>query len=978
MDSKLIKKSSWINLKKAKQETTTEPKKKLDTSKLVAEVDAFPDWLLTETATKKWYELNNLASDASPIIPWWEDIVNEENEYRQSIRDNFAKFMEWRKWLRKWIRNWTVKVLWEDKDGNNRDMEEARKSSFVDYVRNAYVNSNDLSVWEDLNKTSEQKIEKLNKLWDWADDYLLNYMINGNADYQAAYDDYKKNWWFPNNLYEYMMWRSTNPYMQETPEETKSWFNNFMSSWGATVPMEIGGAVSMLWDASWITEENKMLSQKTWDKIIQNISTEDYERYKKEWYKPIEYTWEQIPFSWDWLKKAFSEEQYAEWKSRQDASTLRKAIYDQYDKYKYNPETNPNWFRGSVEDYANYQKKVAEETYKSFWQAITDTALSTFTEWTLSADLWQMASEINQLMAWMWWKNAVSNSWNMYRTLQWFDAVPKTITTTLSLISMWLEGQALEDAYNKEISSQWEYAESVGWAIAGEWILRTMGKLWKYVLKNFAGLTDQMTNSLKNISREEWDAMSELMEQSKDPNSYKTVWREIWQKLSPIKQKLKEEWLNAGKAKEQFEKFNLWEYDSKKLAENLNTEFKWLTNRDIMGDKAWTAEAPKLTIWETDVERAMSENARYFKEQAFKSAEEELSNASKNLEKAKYEMSRAKKKDLAKAEENLRNAEEEYSKASEKYENAAKDAWVKTDKVKKAEEAKAKQEENLPEDIKENNRIIAEDKANKAKSAADLADRKRKFGIRFEGWEWLENKTDKDAVDAIEFFMKEWNNTFVTNWQPMNAANTLDVIKYVKWVLKWSEWGKNRAVRLLIQWLDITEQDLLSKVPEWYAEASQTWADKKFLNETMEEIVGKMEWRWNAKAMEEVVAWESAFNKAKASQARELFRQIKADYGIDINNYLMAWATNAYINWENWVFEVLKDIYPSLPWLMEQWLTWIKKLSAQNVARNSLKWSDTVLKWSDAFWTVIPNEYKEDIKQIGGSIRDTISDSLRN
>lgn len=981
MDLNITKKSS-INLLKAKKqnaETNSSNKKKIDTSKLVAEVDAFPDWLLTETTTKKWYEVSNLASDASPIIPGGETYVNEENQYRQSIRDNFWKFLEWRKNLRKWIMDWTVKVLWKDENWNDRDLEEARKSSFLDYVRNAYVNTDDLSVWEDKYKTTEQKIEKLNSLWDGADNYLLDYMINWNPDYQAAYEDYAKNGWFPNNLYEYMMWRSTSPYIQEKPEETKSWFNNFMSSRWATVPMEIWGVVSMVEDATWIADDNKMMSQKTWQTAVDNISTEDYERYKQEWYKPIEYTWEQVPFSLKGLKQIFSSDQYAEAKSRQDGSILRKQLYDMYDEYKYNPETNPDWFRWSVEDYAKYQQKVAENTYKSFWQAITDTALSTFTEWTLSANLWQMASEINQLMVWMWWKNAVANSWNIYRWLQWFDAIPKWISTTLSLISMWLEWQALEDAYNQEISSQWDYAESIGWAITWEWILRTAWKLWKYALKNFWWLNDQMVNSLKNLTKEEWNAMTELMEQSKDPNSYKNVFREIWNKLQPIKEKLKKERLSAWKEKEQFEKFNLWEYDSTNLANNLNTEFEWLTNREIMWDKVWTAKAPKLTIWKTDVEKAMSENAKYFKEEAFNTAKEEFDLASKNLEKAKYERTKAKtKKQIEEAENKIAEAQKDYDKASEKYESTAKDAWVETSKAKSTREAEEKKMENLPENIRENQRIIEEDKAAKAKNAQDLADRKDKYELRFEWWEWLENKTDKDAVDAMDFFIKEWNNTFVTNWQPMNAANTLDVIKYVKWVLKNSEWGKNRAVRLIIQWLDATEKDLLSKVPEWYAEVSQKWADNKFLNESMEEIVGKMEWKWSAKAMEEVVAWESALTKAKMSQAKELFRQVKELYWVDINSYLMAWATNAYINWENWVFAMLKDIYPSLPWLMEQWLTFLKKLAAESAAKGSLKWNNKVFLKSDAVWTVLPNKIKDDVKQIGWNIWNRISDSLSN
>ena len=183
--------------------------------------------------------------------------------------------------------DWTVKVLWKDENWNDRDMEEARKSSFLDYVRNAYVNTDDLSVWEDKYKTTEQKIEKLNSLWDGADNYLLEYMINWNPDYQAAYEDYAKNGWFPNNLYEYMMGRSTSPYIQEKPEEEKSWFNNFMSSRWATVPMEIWGVVSMVEDATWMAENNKMMSQKTWQRTVDNISTEDYEKYKQ---KALQFT----------------------------------------------------------------------------------------------------------------------------------------------------------------------------------------------------------------------------------------------------------------------------------------------------------------------------------------------------------------------------------------------------------------------------------------------------------------------------------------------------------------------------------------------------------------------------------------------------------------------------------------------------------------------------------------------------------------
>lgn len=951
----------------------TPKKEKIDTSKLVAEVDAFPDWLLSETTTKKWYELNNLASDASPVINWWEYLIDEENDYRNGIMNKFNSFLNWRSALRKWIRDGSVSVLWTDDKWNNRDLEEARKSSFVDYVRNAYVNSNDLSVGDDINKTKEQRIEKLNRIEN-ADDYLLNYMINWNPDYQAAYEDYKKNWWFPNNLYEYMMWRSTSPYIQHTPEKEKWWFENFMSSWGATVPMEIWWAVSMVDEKTWISEANKKLNQKTWDTALKNISTEDYERYKNEWYSPIEYSWEQVPFSIEWIKKAFSDEWYVESKSRQDASQLRKLLYDQYDKYKYNPETNPDGFRGSVEQYAQYQQKVAEDTYKTFWEAITDYAKETFTEWTLSWDLWQMASTINQLIAWMWWKNAVFNSFNTYRSLQWLDQVPKLTSTALNLISMWLEWQALEDAYNKEVSDAWDYAKSVARTVAWEWIIRWWLWILKYIARNLWGLDETIIRSLWNINKDEWKSMTELTKKSKDPNSYETVFREIWKKFKPIKEKLKADRLNAWKEKEAFEKFNLWEYDAENLVKFMNDNFAGLTDEAVMWWKTWTAETPKFNIWKTSKQADLEAISKYEIDKAYETSTQKLDDAKKYLDKAKYERSKAKtKKEIEIADENVRKAEEEYNNASERYEKAAKDAWIKTENVKKAEEEKYK---NEPEEIREARARVAEEEAKEAEKAANLKEREWKYKLELENWEWLRNTTDKDALDAIKVLEDEWNTAFVTNWQTPNAANILDVIKYTKAALQWSEWWKNRVVRLLINWLDATEKDLLSKVPEWYAEVSQKRADKKFLNKVWDDYVWKMEWKWVEKAFEEVEVWWKVFNSNEWTMLRNLFRQIKTDYWLDINNYLLAWAANWEIYWNNTLLKALSTIYPSLPWVMEVWLNWIRSLLAKITAWNYLKWAEKVFKPWDAYATVIPNEYKEDISNIWWNIRNTIWNSL--
>ena len=103
--------------------------------------------------------------------------------------------------------------------------------------------------------------------------------------------------------------------------------------------------------------------------------------------------------------------------------------------------------------------------------------------------------------------------------------------------------------------------------------------------------------------------------------------------------------------------------------------------------------------------------------------------------------------------------------------------------------------------------------------------------------------------------------------------------------------------------------------------------------------------RWDLDAIEaaqKAIWWEEA-------QA-ELFRQIKKEYKIDLNNEILMVAYNMSLYDMRKAMEFLQRIYPSKPWMLEAWLQFLTKNARIKAAEKQLRWNNVLKKATTRVW----------------------------
>lgn len=210
---------------------------------------------------------------------------------------------------------------------------------------------------------------------------------------------------------------------------------------------------------------------------------------------------------------------------------------------------------------------------------------------------------------------------------------------------------------------------------------------------------------------------------------------------------------------------------------------------------------------------------------------------------------------------------------------------------------------------------------------------------------WITKTQDGVTIKLWDEIQNLWNNTFTRLDNPIDATNTKLFIDWLKDILKdaWYSktwWKTIRAMKNALNWVG-DEIWIVKKFENSLSDAST-----KALSEartaakeaiTTDENVNKVLWTlrntdmiWKVWAAEKALWWKA--------QMQELFKKIKEDYKIDMNNEILAWAYNMSLYDVKKAQQILDTFYPSAPWLIEAVLRVITKAWRRSAANKLVEW----------------------------------------
>lgn len=516
-----------------------------------------------------------------------ESIKSEETEEKKVKREE----------LKKWL---------SDRANARKNIFTGRMSSWNKWLDNAEIRKwriTDLARWaledmwkdpESIKKISDDDLIKRLVWWlNWTDMKKLN-AVNG----------YMQNWWYAEDVFNYLVWNTSSVYEKMwEPKEKKSMARNIL--WATlSVPVE-----SVAWISDLIQKNIKYWWKSIYDinkesdiawlwNIIWNVSEDRYQQYKKwelksKWYQP-----------------------YNEAEMPQNIWAIGSKIWlDSYsnelDFYKSYDEAKKAWFDWNVEQYGDYVYNMANETYNSTAEKVRDYLWTEIydKEWKW-AWIWKVAWEILELVAFPAWK---------LKYLKYAPEASKAVKTAKTVGKLWLEWvemQALEDAYNADMSSIGKYWTTALWNTAIWWALKWV---WSIIWKpSQAAQTALWTKTTKELNE-----MKNIVQTSlKDYNAEVTPQTIIKSKLENAMDKLL--WNRLSKWKE------LWDIRNFEL--RFKEWAKYTSKNAIEEDinKALMQQASKKRFWWIAAKRSEIPQFKFTKNWLEVSNPDVLNNISRN------------------------------------------------------------------------------------------------------------------------------------------------------------------------------------------------------------------------------------------------------------------------------------------------------------------------------------------------------------
>lgn len=497
------------------------------------------------------------------------------------------------------IRNWVIS--WEALS------KETQKKKTENYFSERQKVNNDIATWKitSWNKAQDTITVRKNNLVNlfaadalekWANpdkvtaitkkpDEVIKRLSSLGEQQSAAVNEYLMKGWYADRVFDYVMWNSKSPYL------TKEDSNNFVW-WVKSVPQQTIGTLldvarswlSKIWLVKTAEEQNKE-DYEEYSKLTWAMTTEDYNLYKQGKAKGSKL------FNTGIYKQygAFNE------KGQSFVNGWLKSRADMYDAYDKAVE---DWFNWSVEDYANYMNSMAANVSWGIHDAIKRELENTYDTDSWAYQWGKIVWNILEFMATPEIKGAkllsqIPKVWKYVEgAWEWgIKNYPKTTKRLKSLewwLEWWVKMQALEDAYNNELSSSEQYLISAWINAAVWWILDWVVSTLKAPSRLMWNPRWSAKTAIGSKTTAEWDEMTQITKESlKNPNADVTPFTRMATKLKEIKKELTDKRVISGKDLQKTRQklqFKQWEkYTLDDLESQLNDRLMSLSRRSSQG-----------------------------------------------------------------------------------------------------------------------------------------------------------------------------------------------------------------------------------------------------------------------------------------------------------------------------------------------------------------------------------------------------------
>ena len=217
--------------------------------------------------------------------------------------------------------------------------------------------------------------------------------------------------------------------------------------------------------------------------------------------------------------------------------------------------------------------------------------------------------------------------------------------------------------------------------------------------------------------------------------------------------------------------------------------------------------------------------------------------------------------------------------------------------------------------------------------------------LKIENKDVLNTITKNDNWVTIKLWDKIedlWREMFNTTDKKITAQTTDEFIRRVKSLLKdeWWNWTSGEWLKTVRQALETVEENFGKSLTEksWAAWKSAREQSSKSINidKDFDDIIWKLETTsWQKKALN--------LKQYGDPNTEELFRLVREETGIDLNNEVWAWIVNIALKDPKEAEKLISTFYPSSPWATEFVMKNImRKLQQAWASRYTIDWWSSV------------------------------------
>jgi hypothetical protein len=199
----------------------------------------------------------------------------------------------------------------------------------------------------------------------------------------------------------------------------------------------------------------------------------------------------------------------------------------------------------------------------------------------------------------------------------------------------------------------------------------------------------------------------------------------------------------------------------------------------------------------------------------------------------------------------------------------------------------------------------------------------------------------------IDVLKEEWNKMFVKEGREFNASNLWELTKLVESKSAWTEWTRQIVGAI---------KDTMEQISEWlwwdYGKiAKESWSKSDIL-QWLDDVLWKLT-RRTSEAWWEIAAAD-AWGKVLKWNLRELLSQAKKFYPeIDLNKEIDSWLIHLAIYDPEKAAELAKNIYPSLPWVLELLINGGKMIATKRAAKDIVQKNAPEVPQKISVWDAI-------------------------